>query len=903
MEESDMDLQTMMFKRQQKKDIFESTPSKLGGTNPKLINKLDVGDCQVTTITGQNSEIKAKKSQGRDPKEQPLLINVSYTQYEVLKDVAEDLNFNLSYEEEEDWDIYWIDGPVAPAFLLKMQAYQRASHFPGMFALARKNLLAKNLQAMKKVFSQEFNFFPKTWLIPQDAKDFKAQFNNKKAKTFIIKPEASCQGKGIFLTRNFDWLQAGEHYVAQRYLHKPYLIDNLKFDLRIYVLLTGINPLRAFIYREGLARFATEEYNSPLGSNLNNLCMHLTNYAINKDSDQFVFNEDPSKDDVGHKRGLKPIWTHIDNNRKPEGKTAAQVWQDIKEVIVKTLITGQPHIAHLYRSSKPDDVENSMCFQILGFDIFIDNKCKPWLIEVNQSPSFTTDTPLDFNIKKALICDTVEMLNLSWKRKNKYIAAKRAEQQKRVLVGKQKVSQEEREALREKKLRLKDKYETNHLGNYEMLYPLKKGADEYSDQLMEKYDLLLVKSKEIWEESISGGGYVAKKKESLPETKSISSSGTNKPGSSQGLRKTSNNFQRQQQVKSNQTQKQTITTYQNSSSQFQHIQPQTTKDSTPVSHTQPSQNSHTTILHSQSFTSQNNQSQNQSIGVTSSTSSRHQVQQESFFVGYPYIREEAEADYIRLSQKLHLGQHHAHSPVKLKSQPIAQNSLTQLDFKYGQGVPIPIPQMNQIRNSSVDQAIQNNNNSKGFQKKPSQALVQGQQQQLQTQQQQMIPINQQLLTSKINTNQLALLYQKQGQPIMTSNQSSSLNGRVQTQQNDQMLRINSIDRHMGIPGTINTQVIVNQQTQNQQSIYVLNGGPNNRQTQQAPRSNSNAVGIVGVSLGPVSANAAKNQSLKNINGMVYNNDSLMLKGMSLGKGGQIQQVLPQQIYRMPYQRQ
>ena len=70
--------------------------------------------------------------------------------------------------------------------------------------------------------------------------------------------------------------------------------------------------MRAFIYKDGLARFATEEYEAPVGSNLNNLMMHLTNYAINKDSDQFVFNEDPNKDDVGHKRSLKATLKLID---------------------------------------------------------------------------------------------------------------------------------------------------------------------------------------------------------------------------------------------------------------------------------------------------------------------------------------------------------------------------------------------------------------------------------------------------------------------------------------------------------------------------------------------------------------------------------------------------------------
>ena len=73
-------------------------------------------------------------------------------------------------------------------------------------------------------------------------------------------------------------------------MHKPCLIDGLKFDFRIYVLLAGTDPLRIYIFKEGLARLATEKYEVPNKDNLNNLCMHLTNYAINKDNPNFEFN-------------------------------------------------------------------------------------------------------------------------------------------------------------------------------------------------------------------------------------------------------------------------------------------------------------------------------------------------------------------------------------------------------------------------------------------------------------------------------------------------------------------------------------------------------------------------------------------------------------------------------------
>ena len=86
-----------------------------------------------------------------------------------------------------------------------------------------------------------------------------------------------------------------------------------------------------------------------------------------------------------------------------------------------------------------------MCFEILGFDIFLDDKLKPWILEVNHAPSFSTDSPLDFKVKKNLIADVIHMLNLSFWKKVKYKKQKALEFQRRAIKGKTKVTAEEKE--------------------------------------------------------------------------------------------------------------------------------------------------------------------------------------------------------------------------------------------------------------------------------------------------------------------------------------------------------------------------------------------------------------------------------------------------------------------------
>ena len=63
-------------------------------------------------------------------------------------------------------------------------------------------------------------------------------------------------------------------------------IAGYKFDLRLYVAVTSFNPLRIYLYEEGLTRFATECYSGPV--ELHNHCMHLTNYSVNKKSAHYV---------------------------------------------------------------------------------------------------------------------------------------------------------------------------------------------------------------------------------------------------------------------------------------------------------------------------------------------------------------------------------------------------------------------------------------------------------------------------------------------------------------------------------------------------------------------------------------------------------------------------------------
>ncbi len=104
---------------------------------------------------------------------------------------------------------------------------------------------------------------------------------------WIVKPANLSRGRGIYLIEDVNEISVDDTSVISRYISNPLLINGHKFDLRLYIVVTSFDPLRIYIYKEGLARFASEQY---IGNKVSkdNMYVHLTNYSINKKNDNFV---------------------------------------------------------------------------------------------------------------------------------------------------------------------------------------------------------------------------------------------------------------------------------------------------------------------------------------------------------------------------------------------------------------------------------------------------------------------------------------------------------------------------------------------------------------------------------------------------------------------------------------
>ncbi|XP_077479503.1 tubulin polyglutamylase TTLL11 [Stigmatopora argus] len=311
----------------------------------------------------------------------------------------------------------------------------QVNKFPGMLEMSRKTNLSRAVRIMQELFPLEYDFYPRSWILPDEYQQFSAQIRTVKESdatlhpTFIVKPDGGSQGEGIYLIRDPAELRvplAGSQIrqaVVQEYIHKPLLVDKLKFDIRLYVLLKSLDPLEIYIAKEGLTRFCTEPYQEPSQKNLGHVFMHLTNYSLNVHSVNFVHSESQS---TGSKRTLSSVLQRLAD----KGVDVKRVWSDIIALVIKTVVAVVPQLKVYYQADIPPGKPGPSCFQILGFDILLMKNLKPILLEVNANPSMRIEheqevspgvfecvpSPVDEEVKVGVIRDTLRLMDPRVKR-------------------------------------------------------------------------------------------------------------------------------------------------------------------------------------------------------------------------------------------------------------------------------------------------------------------------------------------------------------------------------------------------------------------------------------------------------------------------------------------------------
>ena len=319
-----------------------------------------------------------------------------------------------------DWDFYWCDVSwMRESFdHCYLEEHQRVCHFRNHYELSRKNLMAKNLKRLKKQLEKESkveaakcDFFPTTYELPSEYHIFVEEFKRHPGTIWIMKPAGKAQGRGIFLFRKLKdittWKKEDyfrrpdeektdrdppETYVVQRYIPNPYLIGGKKFDIRVYVLVTSYVPLKAWLYRSGFARFSNSRFSL---DSITNTFVHLTNVAIQKTAPDY----DPEK---GCKWSLQEFRLYLRARHGHE--TTHRVFQQVDEIFVKSLQSVQKII-----------INDKHCFELYGFDIMFDEHLKPWIIEVNASPSLTPSSPTDYELKVGLLEDMLHIIDMEGK--------------------------------------------------------------------------------------------------------------------------------------------------------------------------------------------------------------------------------------------------------------------------------------------------------------------------------------------------------------------------------------------------------------------------------------------------------------------------------------------------------
>lgn len=154
--------------------------------------------------------------------------------------------------------------------------------------------------------------------------------------------------------------------------------------------------------------------------------MHLTNYCVNRRNSNYNAGHG---NEGGSKRKLREYNKWLSDH----DYSVTEFWAAVDDAIIKTVISAWPVLKHNYHLCFPKHDQIQACFQLLGFDILVDWKLKPYILEVNHTPSLLSDETVDVEVKRPLIRDTLNLLSTPLVDKEEILREDRIKQRERLL--------------------------------------------------------------------------------------------------------------------------------------------------------------------------------------------------------------------------------------------------------------------------------------------------------------------------------------------------------------------------------------------------------------------------------------------------------------------------------------
>ena len=383
--------------------------------NIKLIYPSEEGPGHPRTIYFLNDpEINSnKKSQLYNLTQLEIEEKKYMITYKAYRNMPQSLSSVMKYNQIVKSKLYtntnliWklLDKDKMYPLLRKLNKYQRYNHFPFCWQLGRKDNLYFNYLKMQKKFKDEYNYMPDKFILPQDrdiVQEKMKEYNIFNLKEiYIVKPLASTHGKGVRILT--DTTTVPTKGILEKYIYNPHLIKKRKYDMRIYVLVTGFRPLKIYIYDNGLVRFCSEKYTTD-AEKFNNNYIHVTNYSVSKALEILHKGEQDIDYEIKWSLlALKGYFLEKKINFEP-------IWKKIKDIAIKTILS----VCDISTPSlKAFKLTSCNLFELYGLDIILDNKYTPWLLECNINPSLHCDMDVDLKVKSKLITDILNIIGLT----------------------------------------------------------------------------------------------------------------------------------------------------------------------------------------------------------------------------------------------------------------------------------------------------------------------------------------------------------------------------------------------------------------------------------------------------------------------------------------------------------